>query len=772
MTQIVEFVENQKLKFVAFNPIFTNIGSDVKKSYPSLLKDWNKKTFSSLHKHYLTTFKNEKFLLINCTNEFIIFDTDTKEDYIKLVTILKELDLYNSTTITKSARGDVYSYKRHFWFAVEQDEFSEMKKHKFGDMEVFIGSNCSIAERIESTLEELNILSYDMYCEIKNQFIPLLEYEEEKEEEVKPVINKKQSSIKPLYDNDPNLLILMDCMAPKRFINYNEWISIYWTFLNENYDMELFEQYSKKHYPNYNKENNDKILKGSSPCKGFKIATLYHYVKQDNPKVFNELQKTRTDFWKIFEDLKQHNEPAKLYYSMFPNKYVKSERTGWYEYDNNNILHNSQSKVPSSLHNHVSDTLQTLIKEQLTYIDISHKDYAKYAKMGKSAYDKCGQSPFINFVLNFLPQLYTIKNIDDLMDSNVDLFAFNNMLYDNTIKDFRPIKPNDYITKTTKYDINIKSNPVIKLKLQTLFRDMFKTKEMSNYNLMSIVASMFGNKEESFYINSGTGGNGKGVISNIIEKAFGNYFYSGGNTFLTSPPLPESSPNPTLYSLKGIRYFLTTEPESCSETKFNMGVVKKISGNDSITCRTLYEKDNITYQCQFTPFVQCNTKPKLDKIENSIKRRFKIIDFPFNFVDKEIQECKSNEKPGDNTIKTITITQPYINEFMLILLEINKTRPNKIKVPKEVLNEVDEYLNANNFIKLFLDENYEITGNDKDKINSKTLFEHYNTCGQFQPVSNVKFSEMMNSNNIKKKRTEQGFVYLGIKSLFVLDEEF
>ena len=102
-----------------------------------------------------------------------------------------------------------------------------MKKHKFGDMEVFIGSNCSIAERIESTLEELNILSYDMYCEIKNQFIPLIEYEEEKEEikELEPVKIKK-INVNSLTCNDPNLHILMDNIAPKRFVNYNEWISI------------------------------------------------------------------------------------------------------------------------------------------------------------------------------------------------------------------------------------------------------------------------------------------------------------------------------------------------------------------------------------------------------------------------------------------------------------------------------------------------------------------------------------------------------------------
>ena len=777
MTQIVDFTQEQKLKFVAFTPIFTKSGVDVKKTYPALLKDWNKKNFTTLNKHYEANGTSEKFILINCTNEFIIFDTDTKEDYIKLVTILKELDLYNNATITKSARGDVYPYKRHFWFAIEEDEFLEMKKHKFGDMEVFIGSNCSIAERIESTLEELNILSYDMYNEIKNAFIPLVEYEEEEEEkeeekeEVKPVIKEKKAPIKPLYENDPNLPILMENMAPKRFQNFNDWISIYWTFLNEKFDMDLFEQYSKKHYKKYNKEANEKIYKTSKPCDGFKIATLYHYVHEDNYKVFVSLQKTRTDFWAIFENLKNHSDPAKLYYSIKPNQYVRCEVNGWYEYNQHNIMISTGKEVPSSMLNDITSTLQDLLIEQRNLILPKSKqdtEYEKAMKMFKSAYDKVGTSKFVKDIIDYLKHLYIVPKISELIDGNVNVIAFENMLYDNSIKDFRPIKPIDYISKTTGYAIKIKSNSAIREYITKFIRSMFNSDELYNYHMLTIALSLFGNKQEAFYINSGNGRNGKGVCSTMIERALGAYFYTGESNFLTSV-YKAGVANSTLANLKGVRYFLTTEPEANDSSSFNMGLIKQITGNDIIATRDLH-KSNILYKPQFTPFLQCNTKPNIDKVDDALRNRFRIINFPFAFVANPDAK-KPNEKQNDPNLKSTVSAQSTINEFMLLLLDISKSIPEKIEVPKEVLGEVNNYLNQNNHVKLWLDNSFKLSDDKKHCHTAKYLLDKYNESGDYPFMTNTKFSRAMEMNKIPHMQKHHVKYYYGLEENLDYDSE-
>ena len=767
-----QFIINNKLKFTSVTLSLSNENGS--KKYSSPPTGWNKKNHSSLLKAYKESPKTNYFFIIP-SNDFIIFDTDTEEDHIRLSLLLKDEGIYSPKAITKSARGDTYPYKRHFWFSVEDEQFNEMKKHVLGSMEVFIGTNCNIGESVQSNIQEIPVLTWDLYEEIKTIFeiemkTPKISIDSDEEEEKNDKIQPKKDKVfkSKGVTHDENLPSILKHLKPKRFIDYNDWLSIYWVFINEGFDLELFKTYSQKHYKNYDESKNESIFSSSIKQDGFKIGTLYHYLKQDNLQVFNDLQKTRTDFWKIFKELKSHSDPAYIYYSINPNKYIRSDITGWYEYNSSNILISYGKDIPCSMLNDITKTLQTLLIEQRNFIIPSNKQDDKYNEMMKSfknAYDKCGTATYIEGIIKYLKKLYTIDDIDDLINSNVNLLAFNNMLYDNTIKDFRPIKPNDYISKTTKYNISTKSNPEMRKKITTLIRSMFETEEMTNYHLLTIALSLFGNESESFYINSGKGRNGKGVCSTIIEKALGHYYYCGESTFLTTT-YKAGTANSTLYALKGVRYFLTTEPESDSETKFNIGLLKQITGNDDITTRDLYVK-NITYKPHFTPFLQCNNKPKIDKIDDAIKNRFRIIDFPFAFVSNP---TKPNERQNDPKLKS-SLSQELINEFMLLLLEINKNKPSKIVVPKEVLNEVDSYLNANNFVKMFLDSTFTYNDDRKAIVKASELLGEYNSSGEYPNLSNVKFSEMMKMNNIPFRNMNGSKYYYGLVRIPTEDDD-
>jgi putative DNA primase/helicase len=450
---------------------------------------------------------------------------------------------------------------------------------------------------------------------------------------------------------------------------------------------------------------------------------------------------------------------------MNSNKYILNPKLGWLEYDNNNILIMRGDKPPSSMLNDITNTLQELLTEQrnLTFPTSTNDiDYKNKMKIFSNAYNKVGTSSYIKGIIDYLNHLYTNDRIDELIDSNKDLVAFNNMLYDNKIKDFRLIKPSDYISKTCRYDINTKSNPVLREKLISLIKSMFENDEIYNYHLKTISLSLFGNKTESFIINSGKGRNGKGVCSTLIENAFGDYFYSGESTFLTTV-YKADRPNSTLYNLRGVRYFLTTEPEADNETKFNIGLIKKITGNDTITTRDLH-KTNISYVPQFTPFLQCNTKPKIDNIDDAIKNRFRIINFPFAFVNNP---TKPNEKQGNINLKE-SLTKEMYNEFMLLLLDINKSEP--LNIPKSVLNEVDDYLNTNNHVKLWLDCKFEYTTDRKDCFSGKELLMEYNQ-GDYPQLTNIKFAEMMKMNNISVKLVKGNKYYWGLKLKEFEEEE-
>ena len=730
------FVIKNELLFVAFSPKIDPNTNE--KEYPSLLKDWKRRSFNYLNDLYKYD-KTATCLMICPDDKFIIFDTDTEEVYNRLSDGLKKMGLYNEDNITKSTRGHLYSYKRHFWFKVSDDKFKNLSKHHLYELEVFIGRKAHIAELKDSTLSELQTLTYENYIAVKNMFKTI------NKEEKKPSTNTP-----PLND----LYNLCSKLDKKRFILYDYWISIYMVFVNHKLDIEIFKYFSKLHYTSYDEDKNNKVLSTITEREGYSLATLYYYLKEDDPKYYKSILPCREDLNFLFLKKKDQYSLAKLFFSLNPTKYLRSKTFGWYESKKNNIYIHSYDE-PSSLLNNISEQLSQYIDEFKDSI-IRDEKYAVKLKTLDSLSNKIGSYNFAKGICKYLKDLYTNEEIVSKIDSNPNLFAFNNILYDNEIKEFRNIRPEDYISKTTGYELNLTSNPKIRAHIEQIIKSMFDSEEIYNYHLQTIALSMFGNKNESFYINSGSGRNGKGVCSSFIEKAFGNYFYQGGSTFYTTV-FNEDKPNSTLFNLKGIRYFLTSEPENDSDSKFNIGMLKVTTGSDTITTRDL-NKSNISYRPFFTPFVQCNKKPKIDNFEDAIKRRFKIIHFPYCFVDNP---TKPNEKQIDINLKS-QINQEYYNEFMLMIIDISKNNDN-VKIPKEVLGNVDQYINQNNSVMEFLQDTFDFIDDDKERIRTSDLLQMFNQSGDYNYLSPVKFAQALEMNKIRTKKFNAGKYVLGIK---------
>ena len=489
----------------------------------------------------------------------------------------------------------------------------------------------------------------------------------------------------------------------------------------------------------------------------FKSEGIKFSIKKHNIELLEELNKLvsleddimeDTQFWDMLK-LMNHSDLAKEYYKLNPNKYIYSIISGWYEYNDNNVLKNSKT-APYSLISSISNTLQEHFTEKRNKLLPTMETYDECMKLFKKAYVNVGTSTYVDGITKFLGNLYLIDRIDDKIDDNINLLAFDNCLYDYSIKDFRPIKTTDYISKTTKYSLDKNSNSILRAEIIKTIKSIFPNDEMYNYWMDTTALSFVTNKFESIYLQVGTGGNGKGLLSSILIKALGDYAYTADNTFLTST-IKGGAANPTLAKCKGIRYLLISEPDDGSdETKFNIDFIKLITGGDIITTRDLF-KSNIEYKPQFTPFLQCNKIPKLPKIDGGIKRRLKIIPFPFNFVENP---TKSNEKKVDLTLKE-KIDQKYYNEFMLLLIErITNFNDTSITIPKEVKEETNEYFESNDPVKGWFNFNYELmTGNDdkekkKNKIKSSEMFNLYNDNPDNTKLSNVKFMEYMKLNGI------------------------
>jgi putative DNA primase/helicase len=282
---------------------------------------------------------------------------------------------------------------------------------------------------------------------------------------------------------------------------------------------------------------------------------------------------------------------------------------------------------------------------------------------------------------------------------------------------------------------------------------------MINYFKFVISSSFFGNKSQVIYIHTGSGGNGKGLLFKMLTCALGDYIYNTDNKFLTE--MKSSGANSNLANAKGRRLLTIQEPEG---EFLNVEFIKLITGEDRITTRELY-KNNITFENLFTPHLQCNIKPKLNKLDGGIIRRLNIINYPNRFCDNP---TLPNEKKKDVNLDDKVKSYEYYNEYMLILLEhITKWQNLEncdIEIHLSVKNETDEYINDNNPLKSYLDTFCIITKKTTDKIKCSELLEHFmNNDDNERALNRKTFADYMVSNNFSKKKSDGNFYYVGLK---------
>jgi P4 family phage/plasmid primase-like protien len=390
----------------------------------------------------------------------------------------------------------------------------------------------------------------------------------------------------------------------------------------------------------------------------------------------------------------------------------------------------------------------------------------KHSKNMTKLLKDINNATYINGILKFMKDLYTNNVIDDLIDNKPNLIAFTDKVFDSEKLEFRDIKKDDYICKTTKYNYD-KSDKVIRKDIKDVLHSIFEDKEVEDYYLRIKSESLFGNKLQSFIMQVGSGGNGKGILSTIETKSLGDYVKTTENTFLTSA-FKQGSANPTLASSKGLRALIISEPseedDNGKQTSLNTPFLKLITGGDDITTRGLFQS-NITFKALFTPFLQCNTLPCMKKIDKGIMRRVKVIKYPLSFVENP---AKSYERKIDYSLQEKFEQVKYAREYLLLLLDTFKTsfdKDNKkidILTPEKVKEETNNYFIDSNPVKVYLDAFIEITGDKNDKIKSSTLKEDYDDHSDTK-LSMPSFIKGMTANGVDNYMSMGYRYFRGIK---------
>jgi P4 family phage/plasmid primase-like protien len=580
--------------------------------------------------------------------------------------------------------------------------------------------------------------------------------------------------------DDVNILLVKNT-SKKRFQNYQDWLNIGFVCFNSDIPLEIWDECSKVS-SSYEKGACAKKWASFKSIPSFKrkitIATLWKWLKEDDVMTFYALMDKRTDFFKMIQ-LINHKDVALYFYNINPDLYVWSDTLGWYGLGAHNVWKSYEKGTPSPMKRQIADTLQELAtdtrraeiaryssesnkEKDKARQDILLKEHKKKINTIDSAYKILGSNDFVNGVISFLPSFYEYEDLDKTMDMNKYVFAFNNGCYDLNTCAFRNILATDYISTTTNYPMPKQRNLSVREELEKFIFGLFEDAETTKY-LKTILASCLfgGNRFEQFYVLTGTGSNGKGVISELLKTVFGNYYYGVENTLFTKPRERVDQPIPALVEARCKRIMMSSEPEA--DDKLQGGFLKLISGGDEIEARTLHSKNIVKYVPQFKVILQMNAIPKVNKVDGGVTRRMRIINFPFKFVG---EPSKDNDRLGDPDVKEIHCKSPaWRDEFFFMLSDIySETRYLKeLKEPSSVVSSTSSYWDDNNFLKGWLEEHYEITGETKDRIKPSDLKRQYQEDTNSQITDNKFNNCLVDQNGLEKKKSNGSMYFLRIK---------
>jgi P4 family phage/plasmid primase-like protien len=528
-----------------------------------------------------------------------------------------------------------------------------------------------------------------------------------------------QEKSKELYNelNNDEIKEILFCLPSDYYDKYEKWFKIGAICKTLN-DYNLFNDFSKQS-SKYNEQAVIKYWNQFKPNK-YNVNSLFYFLRIDNPTKFNELSERKSYFY-------SHYDTARLFYRLKPDSYLYSKVLKWFVLQSNNTW-SREEEQPSELINDIANTITNYYSKIINSLDKSNeKQLNKIMEISKFLKNCIHSDKFTGGVSAFLKSMYTVKSIERIMDENRNLIAFNNGVYDLEKSEFRPIQPKDYISHTTNYDLNMKSDNKSREEIMTFIKSCFAHNDDVEYLLKTIAYGLSGNnKLEEFYIWTGKGGNGKGTINDLLRRSLTESYYDTQSMDIFTKTNRYANQHDTLGSTKGRRYLIATEPDTKGGEVFNMAKLNLMTGNDTITTRGAYEKA-IQFIPQFTIYMQCNDIPDINSVEQSIKRRIRIINFPYNFVDTVTDATFEREKDSNlkNKIKYCNL---WRNEFMLLLLEYYKNHIlncDSIKQPASVQSITNEYLDDNNKIKTWINDNYDKTEEDTDRIINTTLYDNY-----------------------------------------------
>eukprot|EP00873_Tetraselmis_striata_P000214 jgi/Tetstr1/420478/TSEL_011591.t1 len=317
------------------------------------------------------------------------------------------------------------------------------------------------------------------------------------------------------------------------------------------------------------------------------------------------------------------------------------------------------------------------------------------------------------------------------LDSNKHLIGFEDGVYDLATKSFRDGRPDDLISMSCGHRIaDVRTeDQAVRSEILGVLRDMMPSEEEFDLMFSTLATGAFGyTVNDSFNIWVGPGGNGKGVVKALCAATFGGYFLEANtNTFLKHhQKASPTAPTPHVVALDKKRCVMSSEANSDDE--IDIAFMKAVTGGDRLQARDL-NKSLISVSIHSTFVLMFNAVPSVQDDSDGIKRRLRMLEFPFRYVDAP---ADSNEKQIDYSLRDRFAADNYGAQFMGMCIERFNHTGLQFPIPDSCAQLAQAFLGENDVFGAFMREFYEVTQERRERIKPNEILQFLKSNNTYQ----------------------------------------
>jgi phage/plasmid-associated DNA primase len=336
------------------------------------------------------------------------------------------------------------------------------------------------------------------------------------------------------------------------------------------------------------------------------------------------------------------------------------------------------------------------------------------------------------FIKNVIIQVITILTLSpeqiSALNTLPNYINFRNGKLNLKDLQFSERTPDDFITEYLDYDYSPDVNVKIQNKIKTVFKQICNNRDEDyNFILSHLGYCITSETKEQKYLNAygASASNGKSTIIKIMEAVFNIYVFKADKRLFS-----ESFGKSHKY-FSGMKNKRIVYIEELDKKKTDGDLLKDIVDGNKMNNEVLFgttEKIDISFKLMFFS----NNIMNFDA-DSGIKRRMIAMEFNSIFAEAEdLAEKRATYPNSDvfqidrNLLDMFKQNVEYKNAFMhLIIAESRAYFKNGLVIPESYKKATNDLCDENDKMKQFIENQFEITKRDEDRITKDEFHELY-----------------------------------------------